>query len=303
MKTLKVNGKEVSAIGIGCMRISEMNEAEADAFVRSALDANINFIDEADIYGGGKSEEVLGKVLQNDPSLRDDLFIQSKCAIHDGMFDFSKEYILKAVDGILERMHTDHLDSLLLHRPDILMEPEEVAEAFDTLQACGKVLNFGVSNQTPYHMELLKKYVKQDLWCNQVQLSCAHTVMIDALLNADMNNEAGIQRDGGILPYCHLHDMVIQAWSPLQMGYFEGVFLNNEKYKDLNDKLEEIAERYDTCKDVIAYAWILRLPMKMQVILGTTKPSRVQSAAKAMDITLTRKEWYEIYCSAGNRLP
>lgn len=303
MKTINVHGKDVSTIGIGCMRISDMSEKEADTFVRSALDANINFVDEADIYGGGKSEEVLGQVLQDDPSLREKLFIQSKCGIHDGMFDFSKDYILKAVDGILERLRTDHLDSLLLHRPDILMEPEEVAEAFDELEAKGKVLNFGVSNQTPYHMELLKKSVKQDLWCNQVQLSCAHTVMINSMLNADMHNEAGIQRDGGILAYCQLHDMTIQAWSPLQMGYFEGVFLDHEKYKELNDKLEEIALRYDTSKDVIAYAWILRLPMKMQVILGTTKPSRVQAASKATDIELTRKEWYEIYCSAGNRLP
>lgn len=305
MKTINVPGcdREVSVIGIGCMRIAEMAWQEADSFLRAALDAGVNFVDEADIYGGGKSEEVIGSVLQKDPSLRERIFLQSKCAIHDGMFDFSKEYILKSVDAILSRLCTDHLDSLLLHRPDALMEPEEVAEAFDELQRSGKVLAFGVSNQNPMQMEYLQASLKQKLWTDQVQLSCAHTVMLDAGFNADMHNDAGIMRDGGILPYCQLRGMAVQAWSPLQMGYFEGVFLGNEKYAELNEVLSEIAAAYGVTPDVIAYAWILRIPAKMQVVLGTTKSNRVASAAAAAEIRLTRKQWYDIYCAAGNRLP
>ena len=305
MRTIEVpeTGKAVSVIGIGCMRIADMHTDEADTFIRSALDAGVNFVDEADIYGGGKSEEVVGSVFAKDPSLRDQLFLQSKCAIHDGMFDFSKDYILKSVDGILERLHTDHLDSLLLHRPDALMEPEEVGEAFDELKQSGKVLAFGVSNQNPYQMDYLQSGLSVKLWTNQVQMSCAHTVMLDAGFNVDMHNDAGIMRDGGIIPYCQKNKMSIQVWSPLQMGYFGGVFLGNEKYKELNEKLSEIGEKYGVGADVIAYAWLLRIPGKMQVVLGTTKSERVVNAAKAADITLTRSEWYDIYRAAGNQLP
>ena len=305
MRTIEVpeTGKAVSVIGIGCMRIADMTTEQADTFIKSAVDAGVNFVDEADIYGGGKSEEVVGSVLEKDPSLRDKLFIQSKCAIHDGMFDFSKEYILKSVDGILKRLHTDHLDSLLLHRPDALMEPEEVGEAFDELKQSGKVLAFGVSNQNPYQMDYLQSGLHVRLWTNQVQMSCAHTVMLDAGFNVDMHNDAGIMRDGGIIPYCQKNKMALQIWSPLQMGYFEGVFLGNEKYKDLNEKLVEIGEKYGVGADVIAYAWLLRIPGKMQVVLGTTKSERVVNAAKAADITLSRSEWYDIYRAAGNQLP
>ena len=305
MRTIEVpeTGKAVSVIGIGCMRIADMTTEQADTFIRTALDAGVNFVDEADIYGGGKAEEVVGSVLKNDPSLRDKLFLQSKCAIHDGMFDFSKEYILQSVDGILERLHTDHLDSLLLHRPDALMEPEEVGEAFDTLKKSGKVLAFGVSNENPYQMDYLQSGLSQRLWTNQVQMSCAHTVMLDAGFNVDMHNDAGIMRDGGIIPYCQKNKMSIQVWSPLQLGYFEGVFLGSEKYKALNDKLSEIGEKYGVGADVIAYAWLLRIPGRMQVVLGTTKSERVVNAAKAADITLSRSEWYDIYRAAGNQLP
>ena len=305
MRTIEVpeTGKAVSVIGIGCMRIADMTTEQADTFINSALDAGVNFVDEADIYGGGKSEEVVGSVLEKDPSLREKLFIQSKCAIHDGMFDFSKEYILKSVDGILKRLHTDHLDSLLLHRPDALMEPEEVGEAFDELKQSGKVLAFGVSNENPYQMDYLQSGLHVRLWTNQVQMSCAHTVMLDAGFNVDMHNDAGIMRDGGIIPYCQKNKMALQVWSPLQMGYFEGVFLGNEKYKDLNEKLVEIGEKYGVGADVIAYAWLLRIPGKMQVVLGTTKSERVVNAAKAADITLSRSEWYDIYRAAGNQLP
>ena len=303
MHSITIGSQQVSAIGAGCMRIADLTETETDAFVSTALDNGINFFDEADIYGGGKSEEVLGGWITKHPEKRENMFIQSKCAIHDGMYDFSKEHILKSVDGILSRLHTDYLDSLLLHRPDILMEPSEVAEAFDTLEKAGKVRHFGVSNENPAQMSYLQSGLAQKLWCNQVQLSCAHTVLIDAGLNVDMHNDAGIDRDGGTLYWCAQHHMVIQAWSPLQMGYFEGVFLNAEKYAALNQKLQEIGERYGVGKDTIAYAWILRLPFDMQVVLGTSKPARLINGAKAADIRLTRTEWYDIYKAAGNMLP
>ena len=303
MHSITIGSQQVSAIGAGCMRIADLTETETDAFVSTALDNGINFFDEADIYGGGKSEEVLGGWIAKHPEKRENMFIQSKCAIHDGMYDFSKEHILKSVDGILSRLHTDYLDSLLLHRPDILMEPSEVAEAFDTLEKAGKVRHFGVSNENPAQMSYLQSGLAQKLWCNQVQLSCAHTVLIDAGLNVDMHNDAGIDRDGGTLYWCAQHHMVIQAWSPLQMGYFEGVFLNAEKYAALNQKLQEIGERYGVGKDTIAYAWILRLPFDMQVVLGTSKPARLINGAKAADIRLTRTEWYDIYKAAGNMLP
>jgi predicted oxidoreductase len=285
------------------MRIAGMDEQTADTFMKTALDAGINFFDHADIYGGGKSEEVLGRILTKEPSLREKIFIQSKCGIRQGFFDFSETYILSAVDGILSRLQTDHLDSLLLHRPDALMEPEQVASAFDKLYKAGKVRNFGVSNMNPMQMELLKTKVTYPLVCNQVQMSVAHTPMLDAGFNVNMNIDPSINRDGSVLEYCRIHDMVIQTWSPLQVGYFTGTFLNNENYTDLNRELRALAEEYGVGADTIAYAWLLRYPGRMQVITGTTSPEHLRSAAEAGDISLTREEWYALYRAAGNRLP
>lgn len=293
----------VSVIGAGTMRIAGMDHDTADRFVRTALDSGINFFDHADIYGGGRSEEVFGELIAGDPSLRDKMFIQSKCGIRRGWFDFSRDYILEAVDGILSRLKTDHIDSLLLHRPDALMEPDEVQEAFDTLYKAGKVLNFGVSNMNPMQMELLKTGVTYPITANQVQMSLAHTPMLDAGFNANMNIDPSINRDGGILEYCRIHGTIVQTWSPLQVGYFTGTFLGNEKFPELNAKLAELAEKYGVNTDAIAYAWLLRYPAKMQVITGTTSPERLQSAATAADVELTKLEWYELYLSAGNRLP
>lgn len=297
------NTQPISTIGIGCMRIANMSNTQADTFVKTALDNAIHFFDEADIYGGGKSEEVLGGVFTRNPGLRDKIFLQSKCGIRNGYFDFSKEHILSSVDGILTRLHTDHLDSLLLHRPDILMDPCEVKEAFDTLKQSGKVLSFGVSNMSSYQMSYLSKYLTEPLFTNQLQVSCAHTVIIDALLHEDMADPLSIKHDSGILPYMMENHISLQCWSPLQKGYFEGIFLNDDKYAKLNEKLQEIANKYNVTKDVIAYAWLLRIPCQTKVIIGTTNPQRVANAAKAMHITLDKKEWYNIYTSAGNMLP
>ena len=295
--------QRVSVIGAGSMRIAGMDEQTADTFMKTAMDAGINFFDHADIYGGGKSEEVLGRILAKEPSLREKIFIQSKCGIRQGFFDFSEIYILSAVDGILNRLQTDHLDSLLLHRPDALMEPAEVASAFEKLYKAGKVRNFGVSNMNPMQMELLKTKVTYPLVCNQVQMSVAHTPMLDAGFNVNMNIDPSINRDGSVLEYCRINDMIIQTWSPLQVGYFTGTFLNNENFADLNRELRALADEYGVGADTIAYAWLLRYPGRMQVITGTTSPEHLRSAAAAGDISLTREEWYALYRAAGNRLP
>lgn len=305
MKYLEFGNEKtkVSAIGIGCMRIAGMNETEADEFVRTALDEGINFFDHADIYGGGRSEQVFGQLFEKDPSLREKMFLQSKCAIHDGMFDFSKEYILKSVDGILSRLHTDHIDSLLLHRPDALMEPEEVQEAFTQLFEAGKVRNFGVSNMNRYQMELLKTGVTYPIVADQMQMSIAHTPMLDAGFNVNMAIDPAVMRDGGTLEYCRINGIIVQTWSPLQAGYFTGAFLNKEEYSELNALLAEMAAEKTVTPDALAYAWLLRYPAKMQVIIGSTKPERVKNAAAAAGVELSRKEWYDLYKAAGNRLP
>lgn len=288
------------------MRISEMTVDQVEELIESALAVGINAFDIADCYGHGECERILGEVLKRRPDLREKMWIQSKCGIRMEdftYFDFSKEHILEAVDGILERLGVDYIDSLLLHRPDALMEPEEIAEAFDILKAQGKVIDFGVSNQNPMMMELIKKDVKQPLVANQLQLSAAFTPSFDAGFHVNMKQDAGIVRDSSIFEYCRLNDVVIQAWSVLQFDYFGGVFLGSEKYPELNRVLERLAEKYQVTPSTIAIAWVLRYPAQMQAVIGTTKSERVAQAAKAADIVLTRKEWYEIYLAAGNDLP
>ena len=298
--------KEVSEVVLGLMRISEMTVDQVEDLIESALEVGINAFDIADCYGHGKCEQILGEVLKRRPDLREKMWIQSKCGIRMEeftYFDFSKEHILEAVDGILERLNVDYIDSLLLHRPDALMEPVEIAEAFDLLKAQGKVIDFGVSNQNPMMMALIQKDVNQPLVANQLQLSAAFTPSFDAGFHVNMKQEAGIVRDSSIFEYCRLHDVVIQAWSVLQFDYFGGVFLGSEKYPELNHVLNRLAEKYHVSPSAVAIAWVLRYPAKMQAVIGTTKKARVAEAAKAAEIQLTRKEWYEIYLAAGNDLP
>lgn len=298
--------KEVSEVVLGLMRISEMTVDQVEDLIESALAVGINAFDIADCYGHGKCEQILGEVLKRRPDLREKMWIQSKCGIRMEeftYFDFSKEHILEAVDGILERLNVDYIDSLLLHRPDALMEPAEIAEAFDLLKSQGKVIDFGVSNQNPMMMALIQKDVNQPLVANQLQLSAAFTPSFDAGFHVNMKQEAGIVRDSSIFEYCRLHDVVIQAWSVLQFDYFGGVFLGSEKYPELNHVLNRLAEKYHVSPSAVAIAWVLRYPAKMQAVIGTTKKARVAEAAKAAEIQLTRKEWYEIYLAAGNDLP
>lgn len=296
-------GLEVPVIALGCMRISNLSVKDVDKLIGTAVDSGVTYFDHADIYGGGKCEEVFGKALKASPGLREKIQLQSKCGIRKGQFDFSKEHILASVDGILKRLDVEYIDTLLLHRPDALMEPQEVAEAFDQLEQAGKVRHFGVSNQNPWQMELLKQAVRQPLLFNQLQFSAMFTGMVDAGLNVNMKIDRSIDRDGGILNYCQLQGVTVQAWSPFQYGFFEGVFVGNKKFPRLNKALDSLAEQYDVTPSAIAAAWLLRYPVNMQVILGTTQPSRVKDISRAADIRLTRKEWYQVYLAAGNELP
>ena len=294
----------VSAISLGCMRINGLEETQAQKLVEKAFDLGINFFFFLYIYGKGECEEIFGRILKNSSIKREDIIIQSKCGIVPGkMFDFSKEHILNSVDGILKRLDTDYLDVLLLHRPDTLVEPEEVSEAFDTLYKQGKVKAFGVSNQNSMQIELLKKYLKQDIVANQLQFSIPHSSMISAGLEVNMATDGAINRDGSILDYCRLNNITIQAWSPFQYGFFEGVFLNSEKYKELNEVIDDLAKKYNVSNMAIATAWILRHPANMQVIVGTTNVDRLEAICEATNITLTREEWYKLYISAGHILP
>ena len=305
MKYIKVPNTDMNAseIVLGCMRISSMTNQEISTLVHTALDEGINFFDHADVYGGGKCEEIFSEALDMNPGLREKMILQTKVGIRKGSFDFSKEHILEAVDGSLERLRTDHLDVLLLHRPDALVEPEEVAEAFDILESSGKVKYFGVSNQNPMQIELLCKFVKQKIHFNQLQLSITNTGMIDAGINVNMKIDRSIDRDGSILDYCRLKDIIIQPWSPFQYGFFEGVFLDNPKFPALNQKINAIAADKGVTNTAIAIAWLLRHPAHMQPILGTTSPQRVKDSCQASGITLSREEWYQIYLAAGNTLP
>lgn len=305
MKYIKVPNTDMNAseISLGCMRIASMSDQEISTLIHTALDEGINFFDHADVYAGGKCEERFSEALGMNASLREKMILQTKVGIRTGSFDFSKEHILNAVDGSLKRLRTDHLDVVLLHRPDALVEPEEVAEAFTILESSGKVKYFGVSNQNPMQIELLTKFVKQKIRFNQLQLSITNTGMIDAGINVNMQIDRSINRDGGILDYCRLKEIIIQPWSPFQYGFFEGVFLDNPKFPELNQKINTIAADKGMTNTAIAIAWLLRHPAHMQPILGTTNPQRVKDACQASGITLSREEWYQIYLAAGNELP
>jgi predicted oxidoreductase len=305
MKYIQVPNTElkISEISLGCMRISSMTNADISTLVHTALDEGINFFDHADVYGGGKCEEKFSEALGMNASLREKMILQTKVGIRKGSFDFSKEHILNAVDGCLKRLRIDQLDVVLLHRPDALVEPEEVAEAFTLLESSGKVKYFGVSNQNPMQIELLTKFVKQKIHFNQLQLSITNTGMIDAGINVNMQIDRSVNRDGGILDYCRLKDIIIQPWSPFQYGFFEGAFLDNPKFPELNQTINAIASNHGVTNTAIAIAWLLRHPARMQPILGTTSPQRVKDSCQASGITLSREEWYQIYLAAGNTLP
>ena len=303
MLPIGTSALEASEISLGCMRIANMEASAVDALVKTAVDVGINFFDHADIYGDGKSEEVFAHSVQRLGLERSQLILQSKCGIRKGFWDFSKAHILDSVEGILKRLKTDYLDVLLLHRPDALVEPEEVAQAFEQLHQRGLVRHFGVSNHNPSQIELLQASVPMKLQVNQLQFSITNTGMIDHGLNVNMEIDRSVDRDGGVLDYCRLKKITIQPWSPFQFGFFEGAFLDNPKFPKLNQVIDALAESYGVSNTTIAITWILRHPARMQPIVGTTNPERVKQVALASGVSLTRQEWYEIYQAAGNTLP
>ncbi len=297
------NKMPVSQVALGSMRIAELSPKEAERYINTALELGYNFFDHADIYGGGRCEEVFGGVLKNAPLLRDKLFIQTKCGIRKGMYDFSKEHILSSVEHSLKSFNVEQIDVLLLHRPDLLMEPTEVAEAFDQLYNSGKVSAFGVSNHSPMQIEILKKYVNHKLIINQLQLSVVNAKMISNGANVNTGFDDGINRDGYCRDYCRLHGITVQAWSPLQHGFIEGPFLKNEQFSGVNKVLMDLGEKYGSTDTGMAIAWLLRLPEKMQPIVGSTNLARLEEIAKASDINLSSEDWYKIYLEAGYKLP
>jgi len=306
MRTINLGstGLEVPVLAVGCMRINEIDKVKAGKFIKSAMDLGANFFDHADVYGGGTCEEIFSEVIGMNSRIRDKIIIQSKCGIRPGAaFDFSKKHILSSVDGILKRLKTDYLDVLLLHRPDALMEGEEVAGAFSVLQQTGKVRNFGVSNQNPMQIQLLKRYVKQPIVANQIQVSITNCSIISQGLHNNMQDDFAVNRDGNVLDFCRLNDITIQCWSPFQYGFFKGVFLDNPEFPELNARINKIAKKYSVPNTTIAIAWLLRHPARMQPVTGTMNIERFKDCAKAADITLTRDEWYAIFLAAGNILP
>ncbi|MGY0489844.1 aldo/keto reductase [Streptomyces sp. WG-D5] len=309
MKTISFPGARTpsSNVVLGLMRIAELGDNDVRTLYDSAREAGVNTFDHADIYGPTRHacEERFGQAVTLSAAERASIVIQSKVGIRSGFFDFSREHILRTVDESLAALRTDYLDVLLLHRPDTLVEPEEVAAAFDELHAAGKVVNFGVSNHTPGQVELLKRAVNQPLVANQVQLSITHAPLIAQGVAANMAGlDQSLSRDNGLLDYSRLHGMTLQAWSPFQKGFFDGVFIGDrENYAELNTALDELAAKYEVTPTGIAVAWITRHPADMQVVLGTTNPGRVAESAAGSEIPLTREEWYRLFRAAGHTLP
>ncbi|MEU4361656.1 aldo/keto reductase [Promicromonospora sp. NPDC023987] len=310
MKTFTLPGTELTApnVVLGLMRIQEKTDEEVRTLVRTATDSGISFFDHADVYGSGPHgcEKRFAEAMRLTSSEREQLVLQTKAGIvRDGpYFDFSYEHIVESVDGSLAALDTDYIDILLLHRPDALVEPDEVARAFDDLSASGKVRSFGVSNHTPGQIELLRRSVSQPIVANQLQLSVTHAPLVAQGVAANMQAlDQSVSRDSGTLDYCRLNDITVQAWSPFQAGFFSGVFLGSPEYPELNAVIDRLAAQYDVPAIAIATAWITRHPARMQVVLGTTNPERVAGAALGSDVPLTRAEWYEMFRAAGYTVP
>lgn len=306
MKNITVGNKinNASQIIYGCMRISELSDTKVQTLIGTAIDRGINMFDHADIYGGGKSEEVFSSAAKALKIKREDIIIQSKCGIQNGYFDSSSEHIISSVEASLKRLKTNYLDALLIHRPDALGDPYEIATAFEKLKKAGKVLYFGVSNHNAIQIELLKKYLDYKIIANQLQFSITNAGMIDSGIFANIQNEDNsIDRDGHIINYSYLNDITIQAWSPFNYGFFDGIFIDSPKFLKLNEKLQKLAEKYAVDKSAVAVAWIMRHPSNIQPIIGTTKPERIKNICIASEFELTRHEWYELYESTGKKLP
>ena len=302
-----VNGPQnASAVILGCMRMPALSVEKAAEMIRAAAEEGVNFFDHATCYGDGEAETRFGDAFPLTGLKREDVYIQSKCGLHFDRkeFDWSKKDILESAEASLKRLKTDYLDVLLLHRPDLLFDPEEVAEAFDTLEKSGKVKYFGVSNVSPGQLELLKKYVKQPLVFNQLQFSLDQTQLIDnGLYVNNLTTDRSTNRDNGLLDYYRLHDITIQAWSPLQFSMFKGCFVDHPDFPELNKVLGELGEKYGVPKTAVAIAWILRHPAKMQAIAGTMNPAHLRDICAASKVEMSHNEWWQLYLASGKFLP
>ena len=296
-----------SSIVMGCMRIADKPLTQTEAVIIEALKSGVNMFDLADIYADGDAERVFGVAIRDLELPRKEYLIQTKCGIRKGngrinCFDFSKEHIMTSVDDSLRRLNMEYIDVLLLHRPDALVETDEVAEAFERLRAAGKVRAFGVSNFSAGQMQLFEA-AGLEIVANQMQFSLGHTAPVDAGFNVNMYKEESVTRAGDSLEYCRANGIAMQAWSPLQYGFFHGTFIGCPAFPGLNAELSRLAEKYNCAPSAIAIAWILRHPAFKQVVTGTSTPEHMSELIAAADIELTREEWYALYMSTGRVLP
>ncbi|MED1203197.1 aldo/keto reductase [Heyndrickxia acidicola] len=325
MKMMPLEKRNItnSRLALGCMGfggswdsspITKQHILEAEKAVDTALASGITMFDHADIYTRGKAEETFGKVLKARPELRGQMVIQSKCGIRfedekaPGRYDFSKEHILHSVDNILKRLSVEYLDILLLHRPDPLMEPEEVAEAFRDVHASGKVRHFGVSNMSKGQMSLLQTYSEQPIIVNQLEMSLNKLDWVDQGIHVNQQVGTDVHFAEGFIEYSMMSDIQIQAWSPLARGIFSGREEPNLTEAELKTKelVEKMAIEKETSREAIVLGWLMRHPAMIQPVIGTTNPERIQKCQDAIRQAeqMTREEWYTLYVTArGNRLP
>ncbi len=306
MKYTSIGGVKASRMAMGCMRIADKPLEQTERLIVEAVSSGVNVFDLADNYAKGDCEKIFGVAVKDIGLARENYMLQTKCGIRyadfGAYYDFSSEHIIAAAEASLLRLNMDYLDVLLLHRPDALMQPEEVADAFERLHASGKVRAFGVSNFSASQMQLLEKCGVR-LVVNQMQFSLGHTLPVETGLNVNKKKSEAVARAGDVVEYCQLKNVTMQAWSPLQYGFFEGTFLGNESFAQLNKELDTLAEKYNCTPAAIACAWILRHPAKMQVVTGTTSPMHMRELCVAADIQLTREEWYRLYLATGKTLP
>ena len=312
MKTFQLPGTDLVApqVTLGTMRINTLTDEAIRALYDAAMDSGVNFFDHAAVYGGAPHvcETRFARALKLTASQREAIILQTKAGIVQGelgwRFDFSYEELTTSVDASLKALRTDYIDILLLHRPDALVEPDEVARAFDELHAAGKVRWFGVSNHTPAQIELLAASVRQPLVVNQVQASLTHCPAIAQGVAANMSwTDQSVVRDGGMVDYARLNHMTLQAWSPYQNPDWSGTFLGNPDQPQLNAVLTRLADQYKVTPMGVATAWLLRHPANWQVVLGTMNPDHLREAVAGAGVTLTRPEWYELFEAAGYIIP
>lgn len=314
MKTIQlgVSSLKCSRIGYGCWRLTGVweaggvtpdREARGRAAIHAAFDAGYTLFDNADIYCDGVSEKILGDALKESPGMRDKVVIVTKCGIRKAgdpdpqapyRYDFSAEHIIRSCEGSLKRLGIDTIDLYLLHRPDVLADPAEVASAFTQLRDSGKVREFGVSNFRPSQVAMLKKYCPMPIIVNQVEINLFNLAVFE----------------DGTLDQCITENITPQAWSPLAGGRLAGagaVSMQDPLHarkRRVYDTLDAIARDRGVTRGIVALAWLLKHPAGIQPIIGTTNPERIAEAVHADAVDLTREEWYRLYEAAvGQRLP